>query len=238
MPAFIQRPDGSAVYFDLTDEERHVGMAEVTKYPVEDGPEVADHIRPVAAPLMLRCTISNTPLVPSGNQPGTTPGEATPNDMGTTTVDATPYQAPFNPLSAVVNPIGSVMNAIGNALSSHDYHVDVPVVVFNTPFNAPVDTLFLLNDIKEKGEILTIFTSIAEYDGMVLTKFELIRNASTGTGAEVELLFEPLTVVTTTTAAAPQPTEPRGNVVKKKGAQGPKAPDPPKNSIAWTATHS
>lgn len=219
MAAYIQRPDGTALYFDLTYDEHHTGEAMVTKLPVEDGPSINDHIRAERSPFKMRCHISNAPLENSGNQTG--------NTNGSVTLDITPYKAQQSVLasvaSAIVNPVGAVTNALAGDPGKKV--ISVPVLLFGTAFDAVVDALFILRDIQENGELLTVFTSVAEYEDMVLERFDILRNYDTGTGADIELSFVPLNIVTTQTAPTPITTEaPAAEPVKKLGKKDPEDP--------------
>lgn len=52
----------SAVEFDCTGTEDHTQAAEVTEHPVEEGVDIADHVRPRLMQLSLTGTITNTPV--------------------------------------------------------------------------------------------------------------------------------------------------------------------------------
>ena len=47
---------------DATLRESHDDEAEVTRFPVEDGADITDHVRQLPARLHLECLISDTPL--------------------------------------------------------------------------------------------------------------------------------------------------------------------------------
>lgn len=227
MAAYIQRPDGSSLYFDLTEEERHMGEADITDLPIEEGPNITDNMRPKNAPFTMRCFISNTPLVPSGNQAGTTPGVWTDNVTSGVLIDVEPYQAPVGSVvaAAIINPVGSVINAIGGAIAGPPIKPVFQVLMFPSDFDANSDSNETLDAMIKNAELLTVFTSVAEYDNMALARYELVRDANTGTGSAVDLTFQPLNIVKTMTAATPFTTEPRGTQVKDKGAKDPKPGD-------------
>jgi hypothetical protein len=234
MSVYIQRPDGSCLYFDLTDEEKFSGSAAVTKFPVESGSDITDNVRPQPTPFTCRCTISNTPLLPSGNQPGTGPGAFSDKGLfdSTVTINTTPYPTPPGTvaLQVLLNPVGSVISAVGSLGSPTS--VELPVMMFDEDFDANQDTLTVLEEIRQASELLTIFTSLNSYESMVLSRYEIVRNKDTGTGSDVELSFEPIEFVTTTSAPTPDLTKAAQTAKTSKGPQGPVAAQPPKSSVA------
>jgi len=67
--ASIQDADGwGIITFDATVTETHQKSAEVTTHPVEDGVEVADHVRLLPVGLTITVEQSNTPLVADAYQ--------------------------------------------------------------------------------------------------------------------------------------------------------------------------
>lgn len=232
--AFIQRPDGSFLYFDLTDEEEHSGASDITKFPVEDGPDITDHVRPLQTPLTIRCTISNAPLVPSGNQPGTGPGAFSDKTLlgSTVTLDISPYQPPLGTTvaKALINPVGSVISAVSGIGAPTS--VDLPVVSFDDEFDTNVDTLFTLEAMRLASELLSVTTSTGVYENMVIEKYTLVRNAGTGTGSDVDITFSPVLIVSSKSVPTPNMKVVAQTAVKKKGPQGPQAAQPPKSSVS------
>jgi hypothetical protein len=211
--AFITRPDGSVLYFDLTETERHMGKAEVTRFPVEEGGDISDNVRVDAPPFTMRVTISNTPLVPSGNQ-----GAQQGGTIVRIPVDITPYQPPTLSLiaGAIANPVASAVNALQSLAPTS---VLMPVLQFPNEFDASVDALAILQDMQNNAELLSITTSLAIYDDYVLEDWELVRDSSTGTGSQVDLTFRGILIVQTTQAAQPFVTQPNAKPPKSKGAQ-------------------
>ncbi len=62
----------SSVMLDAAVNEQHVTTAQVTEHQVENGPDVADHIRPMPQKVTIEGVISNTPI----NNPTTQMGGA------------------------------------------------------------------------------------------------------------------------------------------------------------------
>ena len=223
MPAFITRPDGTSLYFDLTDSEKHVGDAEVTDFPVEEGVDISDNMRVRPPPFVMRCTITNTPIVPSGNQPDTVPGKMTSSVEGQVKIDTTPYVPPAQLASAIINPVGTAVTLLSGPYGPTS--VTANVLLFPQDFDAHVDALSILADMQSKAELLQITTSITIYDDYVLEHFELLKDGSAW--QTVDLTFKYINIVQTTTSAQPFVSEPKATPPKNKGQQSP-TPAPPK----------
>lgn len=220
MACFIQRADASYLYFDITDEEQHQGKAVVTDYPVEDGPNVTDHMRVALTPFTMKCTISNTPIK-KNIAAGSSGDDGRGGTIATVVIANSPYQRPVGLLNVVANPIGTAMDAVGGALAGKPQPFKQQVVMFPSEFDAVRDMLDALNEMQEGRELVDVTTSKRVYNQVVLESFEMTRNASTGTGAEVTLTFKTLRIVDSASAATPTPTEPRGTPPKAKGKQAP-----------------
>jgi hypothetical protein len=217
--AFITRPDGTNLYFDLTDEERYSGTAEVTEFPVEDGGFIADNVRLKPGTFTMRCTISNTPIVASGNQGGTYPG-VSPYDQDTVNVEVKPYVAPFNAVSAILNPVGTIINALS---ASRDQTYPL-TIMFPDDFDGPTDALFILADMQARGDLLEITTSLCLYENYILEHFELVKDGSPR--QMVDLAFKQIVIVQTTTSAQPFVSTPNATNPKTKGQKSPPAAAP------------
>lgn len=52
----------TALVFDATPSETHTQDAEITQYPVEDGSDINDHVRPRPFTMRLSATLTATPM--------------------------------------------------------------------------------------------------------------------------------------------------------------------------------
>lgn len=221
MAAYIKRPDGSFVYFDVTTEEQLGGDSDITDYPVEEGPNITDHIQPNLSRITIKCFLTNEPIVDNGR------------GMTSATVTLPTFQQ-TNPLAP---NLGSLTRTVENAVSSlfstpgpTEYNVSVLSFPF---FDAVRDMLGVVEDMRLGREMLTVVTSKKAYDNMALSRWDLSRDAQTGTGAELSLEFKQIVTVSVSVDIAPLPTEPRGRPPKTKGTKDPPAADPgPKESVA------
>lgn len=76
--AFTSDSELQTITFDATLKESHDMAAEVTDYPVEEGSDVSDNIRPKPRTLQLDGIISDAPLGNAGRTQ--TPGGSTPGE--------------------------------------------------------------------------------------------------------------------------------------------------------------
>lgn len=223
MAASIQRPDGSIVYFDVTTAESLGGSSDITDFPVEDNPNISDHIQPKPASFSIQCFITNEPLEDKGGQRG----------MTTTTVTLPTFQQ----VNGLAPNIGALTRTVENAVASlfqtpGPTEYNVPVLSF-TLFDAVRDMLSTLEVMRLGRELLSVTTSKKSYDNCALERWDVSRSAGTGTGAEVTISFKQINTVAVEVGIAPLPTEPRGKPAKPKGAKNPTpADDATKKSVA------
>lgn len=230
MPAQIIRPDQSFLMFDLTDEEHHQGDLEVTKYPVEEGPDVADNVRLQPREFHLTCTISNSPIH-DYNKLG---GRVT--NFPITGAGPSPKTQLISGLPASLDPLAdaevgglfaalsAVSGAIGSLFAGSPTKYSVNVLAWATPFDMVITARDNLDEMQQNAELLTVVTSKYVYNGYVLSHWDETRNVETGDGALFNLTFTEISQVTVSLTAAPV-TEPRGQAPVAKGAKGVKAAD-------------
>jgi hypothetical protein len=241
--------DDPSIYigFDTTLSEAHGSEVEATDHAVEQGTDITDNIRP--KPTIFGCVVyvSNTPVIPAsqglelgdpsilhaGSTPANTPGYPAVNDIPIPFPAQALAQPPGAPLftpggifQAAAKGIGAALDAIG--LGGSPQVTQFSPVQFVGVFDAVKNTLEALLKLQTSGSTCTVFTSIREYEDMVLTKVMLPRDHFGG--GEVTLEFKHINFVETATVPAPKPTVPQGQPVQKKGDQAPapaKAPPPP-----------
>jgi hypothetical protein len=210
-PAGGQR---QVLQFDVVTDEIQEGAADVTEHPVEQGPNVSDHVRPLLNTVSLEGYISNEPLFDTGGR-----GAA----LKSIDLDVKTYVAPLAPTP------GALFSALGGAISKlfggSSPIVQASVLKFNSAFDAVSDTWALLETLRKTGQLLTVYTTVDEYDNMVLIKNRLPRDAGSGTGGRFSLDFKQIRLVQVALVTAPVPTEKRAVKKVDKGPQGPK-PDP------------
>lgn len=210
-------PDGGqrqVLQFDVITDETQEGAADVTEHPVEQGPNVSDHVRPLLNSVSLEAYISNEPLFDTGERGAS---------LKSIDLDVKTYVAPLAPTP------GSLFSALGGAISKlfggSSPIFQASVLKFDNDFDAVSDTWAILETLRKTGQLLTVYTTIAEYDNMILIKNRLPRDAGSGTGGRFSLDFKQIRLVQVALVTAPVPTEKRAVKKVDKGPQGPK-PDP------------
>lgn len=215
------------VSFDVTPTEQHDSVAVVTEFPVEEGVDVADHVRLLPKVLSCEVFVSNEPI-----HPFTFLGPLL-AIRGAEQVVPLDIPTPFNPPSLFRGvAIASPGAGIRTAMAAFEGRLTKPalfaqVLKFDPPFDAVAITYGKLMSIQESRAKLRVVTSLTEYDNMVLAAVSTPRTVADGTGATFQLGFRQLRKVSPANVAAPKvPLEPRGGPKKNRGGQGAKTVDP------------
>lgn len=221
---FIQYSDlfglPHVVKFNAVMNQNQEATAEVSEHNVEKGADVADHIRQNGDRVSLEVIVSNEPIFAEDNFGGNENFGATLPSL----LDVPVYEPPLQPTP------GSLFHAAGSAIKNLIFgkpEYVAQVLQFPLEFDAVLAVHNKLIDLKEKGEILTVYTSTRTYEDMVLTGVTLNKTPSEGTGAKFSLEFKKIRFVESLLVDAPVPTELRATPPKKKATQG-KAVDPVK----------
>jgi hypothetical protein len=230
-----------SLFFDVVTEESVNSPASVTDHPVEDGPNVADHIRLEPKKCTLQVFISNSPVYDVNGRGGRVSSlpmvvAVSSNSRGRTeTVPVKTYDAPL-PL----NPAGAVTSAVSAAVKSfagtgnkelkvvlYDRGVTslqsaAQVMQFPSEFDAVADTVRTLEELQNSYQLVSIYLPYKTYENMYLEGLQVTRNTKTGDGAQLHLDFKQLFLVEAKLVNAPIPTQSIGTPMKAKGAQGTK----------------
>jgi hypothetical protein len=184
------------VVFDLTISEGHEATSEVTEHPVEQGSNIADHVRQNPQSLTLEMYVTNTPI----------------EDIGRGVVDVLELNLPqYTP------PPAPTFTALEGALTPPPVPVRVQVLNFNQPFDRVKEIHDQLLDLWKAGATMSAVTSVRTYDTMVLTGINMPRTEPGG--ATFTLGLKQVRTVTTAKVAAPKPAEKRGAPGQSKGSQ-------------------
>lgn len=76
-----------------------------------------------------------------------------------------------------------------------------------------------LLDLKERGQQLTVMTSLREYEDMVVKKVTPTRDAATGNSLVASVEFKQVSIVSSEIVDAPEPRETRGNNESERGRE-------------------
>ncbi len=206
-------PKGGAaktLLFDVVTDETQELAVTITEHPVEDGPNVADHIRRELNAVSLECQVSNAPVFDVNGRGA---------KVEAVELKMEKFKAPLAP-----NP-GSAYKAIGGAISSlfsgEEKH-SATVMQFPKAFDAVGDTLAILEKIRDDETLVQVALPSKIYKDMCLVKLTMKRNASIGDAAAFHLEFKEVRKVKVNIVAAPKPTEKRAVPMKQRGSQDPK----------------
>lgn len=103
-----------SVMLDASIGEQHIGASQVTEHQVENGPDVADHIRPMPNKVSIDGIITNTPInTPTTQMFGVT-GRQEKIDAGSTSYRALKFSDTFDRVKDAHNTITEALE--GSAL--------------------------------------------------------------------------------------------------------------------------
>ncbi len=157
-------PDGTSgmVQVDASITEQHTTTTQVTEHPVESGPDVTDHIRPMPRRISLSGIISNTPIY-----------------------------TPATQMRGVTGASGSFQVQIGNR------QVNYQAFQFSDEFDRVRDAYGELISAALGGALFEIMTTLATYENMAITNFDVPRSAGTGGALQFQIQFQEIRIVDT-----------------------------------------
>jgi hypothetical protein len=191
----------SVFVFDVVTSEIHEGTNEATKFPVELGANISDHIK--VNPVKYTVTGIIT-MTPNG-------GEAIPTVL---VIPPLPPPPPFVFLEQVaINAITGLGAAGPTVVSPQSFPI---------PFDPITDAHTALETIRNAKILSTVSSTTQDYTDMALTSVTLNRKDDEGKG-EFTLIFGKIITVSSATVAAPKPLIPAGVPKTSGGAQTPTA---------------
>lgn len=244
MGAFISwgdRDPFKSISFDIVTSETPVLSNTITEHPVEEGANVADHIRPNLDTLSMEVFVSNTPLTGGvlvdtngvgqyglgdrGFVNGIVTDVPTFADGGTMGETVEVRQAPPVGLGGLLNQALSSITPARVSLALPPIRTTTPLsytaLEFAEAFNAPRETWEALRELKQSGTLVQVISRDWYLDNMAIQQLTEPRTAEEGTGAKFSIEFRQVRIVRTRQTVAPIPTEARANGGVGGGAQGP-----------------
>lgn len=212
--------DAGFIEFDATLTETHPTANVITEHPVEKGVNVTDHVRPEVDRVQIDVYVTNTPIrVPRTNLDGASGGVA-PLDLTVPSSTELPIAIPG---------VGAALKGAG--LLNGTTTVRATTLQFDD-FDRVSSIFHELNTIRESATLITISTSLREYENFVIQSIVVPRQTGEGTAAHFQIEARQLRFVTTQTVAAPK--QPVGAA---KLNRGPKSTTDggPKSSLAVKA---
>ena len=194
--------------FDATVTELHSKSAVVTEHPVESGVNVSDHKRPERARLAAEVHVTNTPII-SPNVDGAT-GDVAPAEL---------TAGPFNRIArgAQVSKSGQ---ATSSTLEPQTLTRTANVLQFLVEFDRVATIYEQLLLLVDSGILLTVVTSLRQYDNMTLMDLGVPRSAATRYTGVFNLELVEIRIAESQLVGTPEPLETRGERRRRRGAQG------------------
>ncbi len=207
----------AVIEFDATISETHLAGNEITEHPVEKGVNVTDHVRPRVDRITLDVVVTNAPTrVPRTNMGGAT-GGVTGLDLVVPTNGDLPIAIPG---------IGAALKGAGVFRGTQV--VQAQVLQFDS-FDRVADVYHELKNLQETATLVTITTSLVEYENFVFENLSAPRQAGEGDSIHFQIDAKHLRFVTAKTV--PAPASPVGVKKTNKGSQ-PTKDAGPKSSLA------
>jgi hypothetical protein len=208
------------------------GEAEVTENPVEEGADLADHMRVKRPKIELTFRVSNEPIYTYQNLRGVVPEHDKfigAKKGGYRESELTYKQAPK--AASLSNAIDAAAGALVG-LFVKTKPLNKKVLRFDSPFNLVTEIGDELRAIQANAIRGTLYTTTRIYESVVLQAFAEVRNKEFGTGAEFKVTFKEIAIATAVRTKAPSPAVVKANQPKALGKQGtPDAAQKPEGSL-------
>lgn len=208
MAFYIYTLDSTAIAaFDLLESETHMETCLATEHNVEEGSPITDHVIVEPSMLSLVLQVTNTP---TGTDPDRGRGRIGPVELFTPT-----HQAPFDGTPGALFRAASASPSGIGAQSTF-----VNVLQFIPSFDRIAETEQVMLDIKNAAKLCSVTGLSRSYDDMIVERCEVSRQRPGVASFSIDL--KQIRFVRTASVQAPEPIEPRGTPMAKKGQQAPK----------------
>jgi hypothetical protein len=206
------------LFFDAVSVIEHGLTAEVATHPVENGPDVADHIRPDLPTISLTATVSNSPMRPTAALQSRFGVRA---PIGTYRPVPLP-RAPVRPPVPAAARIGLSSNPIGDALNAATEPTAADALVFDGLKSRVREVTDILTKIVNDKQLVSLKDEARDYTNMAITGRVIVRTAEGGRACQVQLDMQQIKIVTSAVVDAPIPAEVRGQGGTAGGSAGAK----------------
>jgi len=207
------------------------GEAEVTENPVEEGADLADHMRVKRPKIELTFRVSNEPIYTYQNLASAVPE----HDKFIGAKRGSYRESELTYKSAPIVTLSNAIDAAAGALVGlfvKAKPLNKKVLRFDSPFNLVTEIGDELRAIQANAIRGTLYTTTRIYESVVLQAFAEVRNKEFGTGAEFKVTFKEIAIATAVRTKAPSPAVVKANQPKALGKQGtPDAAQKPEGSL-------
>jgi hypothetical protein len=233
-----------ALRFDFVSEYSYPGASEIASFPVEDGPNVTDHVDVPLAPFTFSTIVSNTPLytdATNGGRLGTQQarGIFLANERRTTKKITPPKSTQIpGPLD-----VGAAIRTVVKLLSKGDFQqpwiefgaaesraIEYLATAFDPEFDTIADVFDTLQRLHDSSELIEVITDLRTIKNCVVASLERTRTKETGAALSATITMQPIRIVQTRRVPRPIPTQ--GRVLAKGKKDAGLAPKQPKKSLA------
>lgn len=209
-----------SIQFDATVREMHTSAVTVTEHPVEKGANVSDHVRKELAHLTCEAMVSNHPIkVPGTNMQGVS-GSVRALDLQWQTGEENTRKVRLSIPKRLDLPIGvPVAGALLTSTGALDYtetrevdgFVSTPgpdgasaqVLQFDGEFDRVRSVYDELRLLQDSATLLTVNTSIREYENLILQNLTAPRTVQDGASITFTFDLKEIRFVTSQTVKAP-----------------------------------
>lgn len=233
------------VWVDVSIRESHEATADVTLHPVEEGTDIADHIRPEPRTIQIDGLVTNTPIEVPLSHVGTTTRDRTPLELRVASPNPprvfphaqTILGEPSAGALSVVPGVDQAVALLGAmrvevrskvSLSMEQYFTNplatttlsAQALRFTQPFDRVGAVHEALQRIIDESVLVTVVTGLAIYQQVALRSLSTERSADVGPDV---LKFTAhgivLRIVSSEIAKLPDPVKARGKPAVSQGKQ-------------------
>jgi hypothetical protein len=205
-----QNSDADIILIDVTMSETTNLEAEITEHPVEDGPDVTDHVRPKPISIDIEGIISETPL---------TLGQDVSKLTTSTKAAATSIARGFAGGVAVqyASKLGSKFGSISGAAAGFG-----AAALFQSSASPSKAAYDILTNMLLGKKLFKLATKYKVYDNMVITSLKFPRTNDTGRALRFTMSCKQINLIQGQTVGAIARTASGGIKKKDLGKQPPK----------------
>jgi len=198
---------------------------------VEEGADLADHMRVKRPKIELTFRVSNEPIYTYQNLASAVPE----HDKFIGAKRGSYRESELTYKSAPIVTLSNAIDAAAGALVGlfvKAKPLNKKVLRFDSPFNLVTEIGDELRAIQANAIRGTLYTTTRIYESVVLQAFAEVRNKEFGTGAEFKVTFKEIAIATAVRTKAPSPAVVKANQPKALGKQGtPDAAKKPEGSL-------
>lgn len=242
----------TVIEFDATVRELHTSAVTVTEHPVEKGANISDHVRPELAHLTCEAMVTNHPLrQPASNMQGVT-GRVQALDLQWQTQEENSRKIRLEipkriELPVGVPVVGALLASSGALDTTETREVETlvfspapdgaaaQVLQFDGEFDRVRDVYEELRGLQDSATLLTVNTSIREYENLILQNLTAPRTVQDG--ASITFTFDLKEIKFATTQTVKAPADKKKPVAKQNLGAKPAEEAPAKRSILHKWLH-